>query len=257
MISFTQRVKSVLRRLLPNSIYPHRIWNGPLRGNRIVTSWHDYPAAILGYTERPLLNWFAANVKPGETWLDIGAQYGYTAIALCKLVGPAGRVFAFEPMLSTAGYLSQTRALNGLSQLSILPFALGAAADLASMELPATRGMIDSTLAHGEWLESIQVANLDWLWSRVCGSDAQIHGIKVDVQGMEIEVLRGMNTILRRWQPRLVVELHAGVNRATLLDILKVSGYSQAAVPVEPLQDETSPRYLDNCSYAFLPNPSS
>jgi hypothetical protein len=43
-----------------------------------------------------------ARVKPG----DIGAHYGYTAIALCKLVGPSRRVFAFEPMLKTAGCVS-------------------------------------------------------------------------------------------------------------------------------------------------------
>jgi len=91
-------IKSILRYFLPGGIRNHRIWSGLLKGERIVTSWHDYPAAIIGYTERPLLNWFAQNVKPGQTWLDIGAHYGYTAIALSRLVGESGRVFAFEPL---------------------------------------------------------------------------------------------------------------------------------------------------------------
>ena len=73
----------------------HRILGGPLRGSAIVTSWHDYPAAILGKTELALLKWFGKNVGEGETWLDIGAHYGYISIALCKLVGSAGRVYAF------------------------------------------------------------------------------------------------------------------------------------------------------------------
>ena len=65
--------KALLRRFLPRSIHKHRILGGPLRGYRIVTSWHDYPAAITGRTECPLLKWFARNVKPGETWLDVDA----------------------------------------------------------------------------------------------------------------------------------------------------------------------------------------
>src|SRR2546427_6871891 len=110
------RLKEWLRRVMPRTVRPHRILAGRLRGFRIVTSWHDYPAAILGTTERALLEWFEHNVQPGETWLDVGAHYGYTALALGRLVGPVGRVFAFEPMVSTAGHLGRTRSLNLLSQ---------------------------------------------------------------------------------------------------------------------------------------------
>jgi len=44
------RVKAQLRRLMPKTVGAHRILGGRLRGYRIVTSWHDYPAAILGRT---------------------------------------------------------------------------------------------------------------------------------------------------------------------------------------------------------------
>ena len=77
-------MKETIRELLPRRLKAHRILAGPLRGAKIVTSWHDYPGAILGRTERPLLGWFQANVQPGQTWLDIGAHYGYTAIALAQ-----------------------------------------------------------------------------------------------------------------------------------------------------------------------------
>ena len=139
-------LKHVLRWLLPRFIRPHGILGGPLRGLRIVTSWHDYPAAITGRTERRLLEWFAENVKKGETWLDIGAHYGYTAIALSKLVGVTGRVFAFEPMVSTAGCVAQTRELNKFPQLIVLPLGLANPETLEMRQLPVTRGMVDSTL---------------------------------------------------------------------------------------------------------------
>lgn len=251
-------LNAVIRAGLPRGVRRQRILGGPLRGKWIVTSWHDYPAAILGYTERPLLNWFAANVKPGETWLDIGAHYGYTAIALARLVGGAGRVFAFEPMQSTAGYLAQTRALNQFSQLTVVPFALAAPDTLTTSRLPVVRGMVDSTIAKNEaWYETILVARLDWLWQRIAGDQLRVHGVKIDVQGMELEVLRGMTNLLAQQKPRLIVEVHVGVDRACLLDFIEHAGYARRGTPIEPVAGEVEPRYVDDHSYAFMPISSS
>jgi FkbM family methyltransferase len=247
--------KVLLRRFLPRSIHKHRIFGGPLRGYRIVTSWHDYPAAILGRTERPLLEWFAKNVNLGETWLDIGAHYGYTAIALSRLVRQQGRVFAFEPMVSTVGCLAQTRQLNDFPQLIILPFGLAAPETLEMKQLPVTRGMVDSTLpkdeGHTGWQETIMVVRFDWLWPQICVKNERIDGVKIDVQGMEIEVLQGMLETLRRQKPKLVVEVHAGVDRKELLDLIEIAGYSRQAIPIEPVEGEVEPHYVDDRSYAF------
>lgn len=94
-------VKSRLRAMAPSQLKKHRILAGPLRGSSIVTSWQHYYTGILGTVEHGLITWFDANAKAGETWLDIGANYGYTALALRRAVGPQGRVFAFEPKLRT------------------------------------------------------------------------------------------------------------------------------------------------------------
>lgn len=260
-------LKNTLRFFLPRALKSHHILAGPLRNYRIVTSWHDYPAAILGKTERPLLDWFAQNVHAGETWLDIGAHYGYTALALAHFVGARGRVFAFEPMLTSAGCIAQTRRLNGLAHLTVLPLALGNAHGLDLERLPVVRGMIDSTLAtenvvtndvagrNGHvWDEPLLVAGLDELWERVCAGDTRVHGIKLDVQGMELHVLKGMLTLLQSQHPKLVVEVHTGVSRTDLLTLLEQAGYSHGALPIEPLAGETIPQFVDDRSYAFLPN---
>jgi FkbM family methyltransferase len=246
---------------LPSGISTHRILSGPLRGWKIVTSWRDYPAAIAGITEPQLLGWFSSQVKPGETWLDIGAHYGYTSIALGRLVGSAGRVFAFEPMTATAGCLARTRALNQLDCVTVLPMALGAETGLRLVELNTVRGMVDSTIpADGtptgaaQWKEIFLVSQLDWLWPRISNERATIHGIKIDVQGMELHVLRGMQEVLRAQRPKLVVELHRGVDRAAVLSLLTDLGYSPGATPIEPVPGETEAQFLDDRSYAFLPN---
>src|SRR5438128_9270672 len=135
----TEGLKAKLRRFMPRTVRSHRILGGRLRGYRIVTSWHDYPAAILGNTEGPLLEWFERHVGAGETWLDVGAHYGYTAIALSRLVGPRGRVFAFEPVVATAGCSTRSGAANGLAQLVVIPCALGTPDTLELRRLPPVR----------------------------------------------------------------------------------------------------------------------
>ena len=119
------RFKEALRRILPRSVVHRRILGRTASrrgiGDLLVRLSGGHP----GRTERPLLDWFRRNVGTAETWLDIGAHYGYTAIALSRLVGSEGRVYAFEPLVSTAGCVSRTRALNGLHQLTVVPVALG------------------------------------------------------------------------------------------------------------------------------------
>src|SRR5437588_4354511 len=249
------RRKSIIRSWLRGSIRKHQILAGPLKGYGIVTSWRDYPSAITGRTEQPLLGWFAENVKAGETWLDVGAHYGYTAIALSRLVGVHGRVFAFEPMVSTAGYLTRTRLLNNLTQLTVTPMALACPETLASEELPTARGMADSTMKSGESHETILTTSLDWLWPLVCRSRPQIDGIKMDVQGMEVQALRGMQGLLKRYKPKLVVEIHHGVARDQLLDLITAAGYSRRGIAIEPVQGELEPQYIDDRSYAFQAAP--
>jgi FkbM family methyltransferase len=246
-------LKASIRRLLPKRHVPHHIIGGPLRGMRIVTSWNDYPAAILGYNERALLRWLGANVRRGETWLDIGAHYGYTALAMSRLVSAQGRVFTFEPTPSTAGCISRTVSINKLSQITVVPMALGSPPELELKRIATTRGMSDSTLKNGRDHVAILVASFDWLWPRICGENCRIHGIKIDVQGMEIEVLRGMAESLREWRPKMALEVHEGVDREALLALLEDCGYTRDATPIEPAEGETSALYLDNRSYEFCP----
>jgi FkbM family methyltransferase len=248
-------IRALIRRALPRRIKPHRILGGRLKGKRLVTSWYDYPAAILGYTEEQLLAWFATHVKPGESWLDVGAHYGYTALALAELVGPRGHVWAFEPVPATAGHLIQTARLNGVAHLTVLPLALGTPEAVRLDRLAAVRGMAENSLPTGDFSSAIMVTRLDWLWPRVCGSSARIDGVKIDVQGMELEVLRGMHDILKAQRPVVIVELHHGVDRHEILDTLGAAGYHGNGHPIE-LEPDGEPQYADDRSYVFLPDGS-
>jgi FkbM family methyltransferase len=253
MPSSSVRFKRSLRALLSPKLKAHVVLAGPLRGYRLVTSWRDYPAGVMGRTERSLLAWFQREVRAGDTWLDIGAHYGYTAIALSRLVGTAGRVFAFEPVTATAGCVAQTRRLNNLRQLTVVPLGLGEPESLASVTLPLTRGMADKTFdgVDGPWLESLQIARFDWLWPIVNAGRDAVDGVKIDVQGMELDVLCGMEQLLLKHGPKLVIEFHRGVNRSAILDLLDGVGYGRRPSAIEPQAGDLSQQLLDDRSYVF------
>lgn len=244
-------VKELLRRALPRARKPRRIVGGPLRGSRLVTSWHDYPAALLGRTERSLLRWFDVHVGTGQTWLDVGAHYGYTALALCRLVGKGGRVFAFEPMITTAGCLEQTRQLNGLDQLAVIPLALGAGSSRVPVGL--RRGMAEAGSRSPMRSDFVLSVALDEVWSWISLSDRRIDGVKIDVQGMEADTLLGMRKLLNEQHPTVVLEFHAGVDRIPVLALLESCGYKMPGLAVEPHAVGADTVYEDDHSYSFQP----
>jgi FkbM family methyltransferase len=242
-----------VKTLLPRTERSHRIWSGPLRGKRVVTSWRSYPRAILGLAERPLLHWMQANVQPGETWLDIGAHHGYTAVALSHLVGTTGRVFAFEALPRTAGTLAATKVANHLQQLIVVPLALGNSPSIRRIETcPTASGMANYHAPVNGLRESAYVVALDSIWAGLCHEDHKISGVKIDVQGWEIETIQGMLGLLKKYTPKLAIEIHAGVDRNILLDLVTEAGYDCNPTPVENMAEESvSVQLLDNRTYAF------
>jgi FkbM family methyltransferase len=253
MLELRVSLKSTLRKLAPRTVRAHRILGGQLRGRIIVTSFHDYPAAIFGKTEQPLVSWFRHNVKEGETWLDIGAHYGYTAIALAELVGRGGHVFAFEPSLSVAGHLNRTRGLNRLDQITVLPFGLSEPGDIRVISVPIDRGMANHDFG-GESCENILVVGFDQLWAAL--GQRPVHGAKIDVQGMELQVLEGMARTLRDQRPKLIVEFHSRVDRVRIIELLRNVGYRSPAIPLEHRPNDAQATYLDDRSYVFEPSVS-
>lgn len=247
--------KDWIRWFLPRRVNGHKIFSGPLQGKTIYTSWHDYPRAILGWAEPSLLKWFQDNIQPGETWLDIGAYHGYTAIAMSKLVGSSGRVFAFEPEISAASALSRTKQANDFRQLSVIPIALGDSREMTLVSGSSFRGMFqpgsaesDNSHSSSEFLST----SFDLIWEAIAGENSCISGVKMDVQGFEINVLRGMMETLKKYHPKLVIEIHNGVNRKEFLSVIEECGYSSAGIPIEPMPGEESALFYDDRNYAFL-----
>lgn len=240
------------RPLLPRTRRPRRILAGPLRGCRLVTSWYEYPAGLLGYTESSLLRWMSTTVRPGQTWLDVGAHYGYTTLALARLVGSSGRVFAFEPVPSTVACLRETRRLNQVDHVRVVPLGLADPHSTGHINVALERGMAAPLTRTTSHVSTVPIVCLDEVWDDLSERDTRVHGVKMDVQGMELQALRGMRSALMTHSPLLALEFHTGVDREAVASLLIECGYRLPGIPLTPSSISRG-HYLDDYVYVFRP----
>src|SRR5205814_1993696 len=135
-----------------------------------------------------------------------------------------------------------------LEQIRVMPLGLGDAHGPHLVSVPISRGMANHDLG-GSGCEDIILIGFDYLWNSL--GETPVHGVKIDVQGMELQTLVGMKRTLASQRPKLVIEFHPGVDRNAILSLLGSVGYKLPAKPLAPLPMEREAMYLDDCSYEF------
>jgi len=145
---------------------------------------------------------FRQIIKPGMTVVDAGANIGAHTVYLAQAVGPRGRVLAFEPQRVLYQMLCGNLALNLHANVSTYNAGLGASD--GKMSVPRVDysqggnfGSVGLSAGPGD---EVAVLTLDSLRLPAC------HLIKIDVEGMEREVLAGAADTLARHSPLLYVE---------------------------------------------------
>lgn len=167
------------------------------------------PDYASGDNELPVQEALARYLRPGDVCYDVGANVGFITVIAARLVGEAGRVFAFEPVPANAALVRDNAAWNGFSHVTVVEEAVAARSGQARLALAAYAG--GSGLAHlgvppdatGVELTVPVVAIDDLVFTR--GMPAP-RFVKIDVEGAEGEVLRGMARTLRVHRPIVLVE---------------------------------------------------
>jgi len=175
--------------------------------------------------------WVAGEVRPGDVVLDLGAHIGYYTLLFARLVGPAGRVIAFEPDPDNFRLLRHNVTLNGYQNVSLYPKAVSDRCGKAQLFLSPDNAGDHRLHAEGESRQSVdvEVVTLDSVLGSYSGP---IDLIKMDVQGSEGAALAGMRTHLaRRPRVKLLTEfwpyglLKAGYDPARFLAELQGMGF--------------------------------
>lgn len=186
-----------------------RITTGVAAGLRFNAAASN-PAYALGTNELPVQKLLAQHLSHGDVFYDIGANVGFFTIIGANLVGPAGRVYAFEPVPENARSVNYNASLNDFRQVTVLRKAVSD--EDGSGELLLARYSGGSALATVNTpppdlkkVISVEVITIDTLIGRLEISPPNV--IKIDVEGAEISVLRGMSRTLADFRPLIIYEI--------------------------------------------------
>lgn len=163
------------------------------------------PSYLLGTAESGIVELLEATLAPGDEMLDLGANVGYISLIAGKLVGPAGRVVAVEPIPQNADALRHNFLINEMDQCSVLEVAVDEHDGTARLSIGESDQ--DATLLAVADAQTIEVATLA-VDSIVAQGALRPKLIKIDVEGLEDAVVRGMKHTIAAHRPITIVELH-------------------------------------------------
>ncbi|WP_421659092.1 FkbM family methyltransferase [Leptothermofonsia sp. ETS-13] len=175
-------------------------------------------------------------LRPGMTFLDIGANDGIYALFASRCVGERGLVLAFEPSQREFKNLQENINLNQLSNIQTFQLALSNTEGITTLKIADfehsgqnTFGEFVHDVVACEQIESVPVKRLDNVIETA--NIQAIDVIKIDIEGAEFSVLQGAQNLLKQHHPLLLLEVfdealqRQGSSAETLMSFLRSQGY--------------------------------
>jgi FkbM family methyltransferase len=183
-------------------------------------------------------------VRPGMNVALVGADVGYYVLLVASL-NRTGRIFAVEPFPAHFAILERNVRDNGLDNVRLLNIAAGRCEQTAELVNPGTESRLDlsGNGASAGQRVSVPVKPLDAVITPELPNGGKLDFVQIDVEGAEGEVLRGLEQLLARDKPALLVEVHGpllprfGTTKADLLRWLADRGYEARWVDGEGMAD--------------------
>jgi FkbM family methyltransferase len=170
------------------------------------TSGVDNSIIRTGFFEPQSIELVSHYVKPGMVAMDVGANFGYYAIQMSKLVGSNGTVHAFEPSSRFRERLIEHIRLNHCENIIVNNFGLSDGEKVLQLQesddTATLRWWYKSTLPIRQ--EEIQLKTLDSYVKK--HKIDRVDFIKVDIDGHEPKFIAGATKMLKRFQPAILIE---------------------------------------------------
>jgi FkbM family methyltransferase len=163
--------------------------------------------------ENEIMEYFIPN--EGDTVVDVGAHIGLYTLIAAKKVGPSGKVIAIEPDPENFKILKKNILLNRLMNVEALQCAVYSTKEKVKLFLPEIEGgrtifntvMQDRARTSTENFIEVEANTLDDILESI--NIREVNWIKIDVEGAELEVLKGaVNTLSSNKNISLVIEIH-------------------------------------------------
>ncbi len=168
-------------------------------------------------------------IKEGDVVFDIGANIGYYTLMFAKLVGPKGKVYAFEPDPTNFSLLEKNVKINNYKNVILINKAVGNKTGKIKLYLSEeNHGM--HRVYESKYCKravDIDIIKLDDLFNK----GIKLNFIKMDIEGAEIDAIKGMSKLLNKNKPKMLTEFapvsinEFGPNPKEYLELLKKVGF--------------------------------
>ena len=179
-------------------------------------------------------------LRPGDVFLDVGANEGWFSVLAARAVGKSGRVLAVEPQERLWPVLIRNFLLNDLANAELIPYGIAAQRGVTSLALypsinTGATSLISEPRRRFFRAQQVPTKSLDELADDHRAPTIRL--AKIDVEGYELEVLRGAPKLLARGIDYFLVELHPaqlrrrGQSVEMVNAVLLAAGYVRADRP--------------------------
>ena len=174
--------------------------------------WIQENIFFLGEYEKAELKVLATHLKPGEVFLDLGANLGVFTLHASKIVGKSGKVISFEPFSTNHNALGEHIKINNLLNVKIEKLAVGSESGSITLYLDESEenlGMVTANYVENAVVEKVEVVSIDsYLEAHPIHS---VDFIKIDIEGFEYATLLGLENTLKKHQPKILIEILADI----------------------------------------------
>ncbi|MGL5074391.1 MAG: FkbM family methyltransferase [Waterburya sp.] len=170
------------------------------------------PELGLGTYELPIQNIFSQQLHQGAVFYDIGANVGFFSIIAARLVGNTGKVYAFEPGEGNANSIRHNARLNNFNQIEVIEKAVS--------DTPGEGELLLAKYSGGHALATadappdlagtvtIELVTIDDLIAQ--NQIQPPNFVKVDIEGAELDALKGMTETIKQYKPIIIYEIDDG-----------------------------------------------
>ncbi len=225
----SRRLRAALNSAAPLGLAEITVAAGGLAGKKMMLDMQTEKDYWLGTYEMDLQQAIQDWVQSGMVAYDVGANIGYVSLLLAKRVGENGQVFSFEPLPSNQERLQKNLALNPKLNVKLIPKAVAEKAGKTAFLVHSSGGMgkLQGSLGKNTDYENkieVETASLDDFVYKEKNAAPNI--IKIDIEGGEVQALKGMQRLLKEAKLMLLLELHGHEAAKSTWNILREASYN-------------------------------
>jgi len=223
--------------------------------------WIQQHIYFLGTWDKRGLNFIKQHLEKEGVFFDIGANIGAYSLVASKIVGPGGRVHAFEPVSKVFERLKYNIELNDLNNIIANQTPVYQSSEIPELFVSSNENAGIPSIFHHDTesgtVEKVLAVSIDEYVEKE--KIRRIDMIKIDTEGGELFALRGMRSTLNRFRPMVMMEVSADVLNNTniqgsrILDFMKDLNYGIRRIFPCGNTGEVGTSRSEYTNFAFFP----